>query len=69
MRGNPVWRIARLAPGRTRTLRLYARFDADTGGRLCNNVRVRASNARGDRGRTCTLVRRLVRQVSPAVTG
>ena len=69
VRGNAVYKIARLAPRRTRTITLRLRFDADARGRRCNHAFVRASNARGDRARTCAQVRRLVRRVTPAGTG
>jgi hypothetical protein len=52
------WRLATLAPGRKRTLRLALRVPAGARGSFCINTRATARNARAGSVRYCTPVRR-----------
>jgi uncharacterized repeat protein (TIGR01451 family) len=69
--GVVIWRLGRLAPGASRTVRLPVRVLASTAGRRCNVARASAGNAATVRDRACTRVVRaeVAGAVAPPVTG
>lgn len=70
LRGRAVsMRVGSLGPGRSTTRRVPVSILRQTQGRRCNRVRVTSSNARPRGARSCVTVRRVIRRVSPAVTG
>ena len=66
--GSVIWRLGRLAPGRTRTLRLTLRVPTDRTGRVCNAARVEGDGGLRATARVCTLVVGRPRAIVPSVT-